>query len=271
VARCPFATWEAVSGPVGRHLNGPYKIVHHTTEGPTYETARHTYKAKKVDPHFTVTGSVVYQHIDTSMSARALKNAPGGVQTNRDSAVQIEVVGYAARPKDAGTLKTTARLCRWIEKEHHIPQQWPNGPTRWSENGKDPGGHNRNAANWNDRSGHFGHSQVPENSHWDPGYTPAELTLVTPGATFDSHDALEATALRTDVDGGKSATVDEVAVRVVSAVAAQLRARRQAYKQINVRVAIAGMEVEVRVEGAAKAVDATTTRRRRSSASAKRR
>ena len=40
---------------------------------------------------------MVYQHVDTDMACRALENPPGGVQTNRQHAVQIELVARAAR------------------------------------------------------------------------------------------------------------------------------------------------------------------------------
>src|SRR5215208_5822096 len=101
---CPFATFEEISGPVGSYSGGPFKIVHHTTEGHTYAAAKAAYKAARSDPHFTVAGEDVFQHIDTGKAARSLRNPPGGVETNRDSAVQIEVVAFAGRPKDAATL-----------------------------------------------------------------------------------------------------------------------------------------------------------------------
>jgi hypothetical protein len=188
MARCPFAVWDEITGPVGDYLSGPFKIVHHTTEGNSYAGARAAFAANRSDPHFTVEGSNVFQHIDTAKAARALRNSPGGVQTNRDSAVQIEIVGFAARDKDSATLQTVARLCRWIETEHGVPQVWPNGFVRWSHSGADPGGHNRNAMNWDLKGGHYGHSQVPENTHWDPAYTPTENEIVTPQAV--NHDAL---------------------------------------------------------------------------------
>jgi hypothetical protein len=182
MAKCPFATWDEITGPSGDYTGGPFKIVHHTTEGSSYAGARAAFAANRSDPHFTVEGSKVFQHIDTAKAARALRNAPGGVETNRDSAVQIEVVGFAARDKGPATLQTVAALCRWIENEHSVPQAWPNGFVRWSHAGTDPGGHNRNAMNWDQTAGHYGHSQVPENTHWDPGYTPAETGIVTPEA-----------------------------------------------------------------------------------------
>ena len=91
MATCPFATFDAITGSVGAYAGGPFKIVHHTTEGSTYAGARAAYKANRSDPHFTVSGDDIFQHIDTAEAARSLKNPPGGVETNRDSAIQIEV------------------------------------------------------------------------------------------------------------------------------------------------------------------------------------
>jgi len=167
-----------ISGPVGSYVGGPYRIVHHTTEGSTAAGAFSAFKKHRSDPHFTVDGQKIYQHIDTGLSARALRNAGGGVQTNRLSAIQIEVVGTATRPKPRATLENVARLCRWLERTHSIPSAWPAGPPKPAKNGKDPGGHNRSASIWATKGGHYGHSQVPENTHWDPGYTPDEATFV---------------------------------------------------------------------------------------------
>src|SRR5262245_58825407 len=101
--KCPFAVFEEISGPDGSFVGGPFKVVHHTTEASTYAGAKAAYKANRSDPHFTVAGEDIFQHIDTGLSARSLRNQDGGVQTNRDSAVQIEVVGFAGRPKDIPT------------------------------------------------------------------------------------------------------------------------------------------------------------------------
>lgn len=182
MAKCPFATWDPINGGLGAFNGEPFKIIHHTTEGSSYKGVRNAYQSNKSDPHFTVDASTIYQHIDTAETARALRNPPGGVETNRSSAVQIELVGFAGRPKDPAALANVARLCRWIESVHGVPQRWPNGFPRFSTNGKDPGGHNRSSQNWVTEAGHYGHSQVPENDHWDPGYTPSEIGVVTPGA-----------------------------------------------------------------------------------------
>jgi hypothetical protein len=178
MAKCPFAEWRPISGSSGSHLGGPFKIVHHTTEGSTAEGAMAAFKSNHSDPHFTVDATTIYQHIDTAEGAKALRNAPGGVQTNRDSAVQIEVVGFAGKPKNPQTLANVARLCRWIEQTHHVPQVWPNGFPKPAQNGQDPGGHNRDAHTWDTQAGHYGHCHVPENTHWDPAYTHDEVVIV---------------------------------------------------------------------------------------------
>lgn len=253
MARCPFAIWDPVSGGLGPYAGGPFKIVHHTTEGTTYAGARSAYQAHKSDPHFTVAGDTVHQHIDTIETARSLRNADGGVQTNRDSAVQIEVVGFAGQAKDVPTLRSVARLCRWIEEQHGVPQQWPNGRPRSSTNGGDPGGHNRNPEIWDTLGGHYGHSQVPENTHWDPGYTEAELALVTPDAAFDAHAELAAqvpaTAFTQSVSPPSLESADVIARRVVE----QLRMgdwppAGGRPSRLTVRVLAAGVEVEVTIE-----------------------
>lgn len=189
MAKCPFAVWRPISGPSGSYLGGPFKIVHHTTEGGSASGAMQAYAAKRCDPHFTVDADTIYQHIDTSVAARALRNPPGGVETNRDSAVQIEVVGFAHLPKNPVTLANVARLCRWIEATHGVPRSWPAGPPKPAENGHDPGGHLRDPHIWDTQGGHYGHCHVPENTHWDPGYTRQEADFLL-SARFDDSGRL---------------------------------------------------------------------------------
>ncbi len=189
--RCPFAQWMPISGASGSNIGGPFKIVHHTTEGSSAQGAFDAFRSHRSDPHFTVDATNIWQHIDTGSAARALFNEPGGVQTNRDSAVQIEIVGFAHRPKTKATLENVRRLCRWIEAEHNVPKVWPNGrPKPPDNNGQDPGGHNRNAEVWNTKAGHYGHSNVPENVHWDPAYLTAEVDFLM----LESTEGLESSA-----------------------------------------------------------------------------
>lgn len=188
--RCPFTVWHPISGSSGPHLGGPFKIVHHTTEGSSAQGAFSAFQINRSDPHFTVDATTIYQHIDTAEGARALRNEVGGVQTNRDSAVQIELVGFAHLPKDRAALANLARLCRWIEQTHGVPKMWPAGlPRQATKGGGDPGKHNRSKQVWDSQSGHYGHCHVPENSHWDPGYSADEVTFLME-ATFDSNGQL---------------------------------------------------------------------------------
>jgi len=168
MALYPDAIWHA-GVSAGHYSGGPWRIVWHTTEGHSATGAMHTFTVKKDWPHFTVDENHVYQHIDTSFAARALKHPAGGVETNRMHAVQIELVGQAAHPKPPALLARAAKLARWIESTHGIPKLWPNGYPPPAAGGHDPGRHNRNAAVWKTTGGHYGHCHVPGNIHWDPG------------------------------------------------------------------------------------------------------
>ena len=76
-----------------------------------------------------------------------------------------------------------ASLCRWLEQEHDIPPVWPNGSPYPPVNGQKPNvPFNRSATNWQTEGGHYGHCHVPNNSHWDPGYTADEVAQVMSGA-----------------------------------------------------------------------------------------
>ncbi len=177
MARCPWAVWQPyVFG--GTYTGGPWKIVHHTTESGSTVGSIHELHVKHVEAHFVVDSHNVWQLIDTKYPARSLRNKPGGVQTNRDHAIQIEMVGFAGKPKDHMTLVVMRKLLRWIELEHGVPRIWPNGYPKPPKNGKDPGGHNRNALYWATKGGHYGHSQVPENIHWDPAYSESEVDFL---------------------------------------------------------------------------------------------
>ena len=171
------------------------------------------------------------------------------MQTNRDSAVQIELVGFAGRPKDPSALANVARLCRWIESVHGIPQRWPSGLPRHSTNGKDPGGHNRNSQTWDTQGGHFGHSQVPENTHWDPAYTAAEVAVVTPGMVsmdFSLESAPEAfDQMAAENEAPEALMPEDLLARLVGALGPL------ADREMELTVRSQGVEVAVRLGGGA--------------------
>src|SRR5262249_10106350 len=178
MARCPFARWMPLPWNAGRYVAGPFKIVHHTTEGSTAEGAFQTYRQRHDIPHFTVDDQNIYQHLDTEVAATALAHPHATVETNKHSAIQLDSVGSAGRPKNRTSLKNVGRLCRWIESTHGVPAVWPNGFPKPPDHGHDPGHHNRNETNWKTKGGHYGHCHVPVNTHWDPAYTAEEVEIV---------------------------------------------------------------------------------------------
>jgi hypothetical protein len=176
---CPFATNKKVGYNGGAYTGGPFRIVLHTTEGSSAKSAIDEFKTEYA-PHFVVNEGAIYQLLDTSIAGAAMRHK-GSPETNRLSAIQIEMVGFAGKPKNLAMLANVARLCRWIEAEHHVPQVWPNGLCVPAVNGKDGNKHNRSVEGWL-KGGYFGHEHVPENVHWDPALTLEETKIVTPNA-----------------------------------------------------------------------------------------
>lgn len=97
MARCPFATWRPISGSSGPHLDGPFKIVHHTTEGSTAQGAMDAFRRNRSDPHFTVDATTIFQHIDTAEGART-------VQRERNGGLTMALGAYYFRALDSRKL-----------------------------------------------------------------------------------------------------------------------------------------------------------------------
>lgn len=140
-------------------LQGSRRIVWHTTEGyglPNYQGS---------NPHFTVdpVRKVLYQHQSVYQGARALQNLSGGVETNRQGAIQVEIIGFASQSQNwsEGTYDFLADLARWIEAHCDVDRTC--GVSFIA------GVKHMSGAVWNDYRGHCGHQHVPENNHWDPG------------------------------------------------------------------------------------------------------
>jgi hypothetical protein len=168
----------------GRHLSGPYRIVLHSTEGTTYGGALGAYKADGSPPHFT--GSYEggrfrhWQHIALDRSAKALEHREGTVHTNRLSAVQIEIVGFADATRAAkyGGLHVTAfpaaylegiaDLIAWIRTQVNVKPVHPTFkayPASYGERN----GVRFSATDWLAFNGVCGHQHVPNQNHGDPG------------------------------------------------------------------------------------------------------
>jgi hypothetical protein len=187
----------------GSYTGGPWHLVLHTTEGSSAEGAFSAYRANDTWPHFTADEETIYQHIDTSVSASAVLNESGGVETNRLSAIQIEMVGFAGSPKSHAMLALVAELCAWLEEQHGgIPHEWPNGFPKG-----EGGPHNRSVENWTSRSGWYGHSQCPENVHWDPGeLSDDEMAILMGGrdVKIEVNGAEQTGAIGAKMSGGNS-------------------------------------------------------------------
>lgn len=169
----------------GGYTGGPAKGVLHTTEGGSLPS----YDGGSKAPHFTAlpdraTRTVrVYQHYDTARPSRALANAAGGVQTNNDGVIQIELVGTcdartaAAHPSwiywaqaPYWALDPVRDLMAWVEDEHGIPAV--STPRPWLPGGQGYGAKTparMTQTEWDRFSGWAGHMHVPENLHSDPG------------------------------------------------------------------------------------------------------
>jgi hypothetical protein len=171
----------------GSMLGGPPRWVWHTFEAgytlSAMSAARYLLE-HGLEVHFTFnprTGDIV-QILPASRAGRGLRNLSGGVQTNRQGKVclQVEVVGYAAHPFTAAlTAVGRAGLARLVDfaRSHGIPDVFPAGPPPAYPGGSSP----RSVSTWTTEAGHYGHSQIPENDHGDPGAIDVrELLGITP-------------------------------------------------------------------------------------------
>lgn len=160
----------------GSMTGGPPRWVWHTFEADPVRLSAAAGARSLIgsgnEVHFTfnpLTGDIV-QILPASVAGRGLVNLPGGVQTNRMGSIclQVEVIAFASHPWTGYlTDRGRAGLARLVAfaRAHGIPDVWPAGaPPAFP-----PGDGNRSASIWTSRAGHYGHSQVPENDHGDPG------------------------------------------------------------------------------------------------------
>lgn len=168
-------------GASGKMLDdAPARVIWHTTEAPSGATPKGkqyfdamalVLRAKKAEPHLLwdpVTDRLG-QFFPLDRAARAVKNDPAtGCQTNRTGAacIQIEVVAQAANPFTSywtpgpNFKAVMAALRTW-----DIPEEFPAGAL--SRAGESV---SRDHHTWMTRGGHYGHTHVPGNSHWDCGF-----------------------------------------------------------------------------------------------------
>jgi hypothetical protein len=174
------AEWLGNGQSGGSFTSGPFKVVLHTTETagiPDYSngaTAPHlTYYARE---------RRWVQHTSFATAARALRNESGGVQTNRDSVLQVEIVAYSAESMvdkyGGGRVKVSElteenladlrEFLYWAHEHFGVALRWP-GKRAESYGEANGSGFRMSLSQWEQYDGVCGHQHVPENDHWDPG------------------------------------------------------------------------------------------------------
>ena len=165
----------------GSYTSGPFRGILHTTEGG-WDSSLSVFRSRLTAPHVMAAppshpdGPRMVQFIPLDRSAYAAANLSGGVETNRLSALQVEIVWFA---KEARLL--TDEDLAWLGSKvvgpmtRHAP-----GPIRLEAPeflGDDAGftlakttaPQRMSPAEWEAFNGWCGHQHVPENEHWDPG------------------------------------------------------------------------------------------------------
>lgn len=154
-------------------LIDPDKVVWHTTETGGWPS----YGGGASGPHLTYHADIHEwrQHYPCNRSSRALRNESGGVQTNTEDALQVEVIAYsderlaaqrghlAVSDLDSQALDDLADFAAFAHREWGVPMAADPG-WLYSDFERPPMSFNA----WRAFAGHVGHNRVPENTHWDP-------------------------------------------------------------------------------------------------------
>lgn len=183
-------------------------IVWHSTEGtslPSYSGGSEApnFTAK---PDFSAKRLVWYQHFDFDTSARALVNAPGGVETNTLNVCQVEIVGTCdptTHKKWGSTahlympelpdwaIRDLAAFAKWANANHGVPLTSGVTFKAYPASYASGAGVRMSASKWSSFKGHCGHQHVPENVHGDPGAFPmAAILTAAKGGTPIEEDPM---------------------------------------------------------------------------------
>ncbi|MEH0552596.1 peptidoglycan-binding domain-containing protein [Streptomyces sp. B21-101] len=146
-----------------------------------YETLRDYFgrnpAGRAVAPHLlwdAFTGRIT-QFVPANCRSKSLADKSGGTRTNRAGSVVIQIealffpycrIGNTVHARLIDTpCKGWAELQAWVNS-WGVPNTWPMGrPTSFAPS--------RSESVWEKKAGWYGHSQVPENDHQDPGSWPA--------------------------------------------------------------------------------------------------
>lgn len=150
--------------------SAPRKGITHTTEG-SFESA-HAVFLQSNAPHVLIGRDSsrklrIIEYAPIGVMAHALKNVSGGVETNRLAVFQVEIAGFrqvnadpllapGKIPMDDAFRRVLAELMAEVNRLGGVPL-------------KRGGDGTRSLSRWKGNAGWFGHLEVPENDHTDPG------------------------------------------------------------------------------------------------------
>lgn len=187
---CPGANLVLQDNGGGLNTALPARFVWHITwdalgpngERPSFDAVAGYLLRVAYEPHIMwdpFTGRID-QYLPASQSARAL------VAWNEDGAhcIQVETLFSPGCVVDGVKYATVAdtpcigldTLLEWADSLG-VPRSWPMGAPQWS-------GNSRDAAVWNSHGGHYGHCNVPDNTHSDPGPMPDITGAISPQGTI---------------------------------------------------------------------------------------
>ena len=179
---------------------GPPRGVLHTTEKYGYTPSTDNYYGHRNPPHITldVNSGKMYQHYPFNVAARSLKNLKGGVQTNRQGSVnvQVEIAWKAAeiRKLPDSAMDQLREFLLWCRDELGIPFE----TTRRFVGSEGYGfstPYRMTAGEWIAYTGWCGHQHVDENNHWNPGRLDTEklfsIPPPTPEGAYSDEDTWE--------------------------------------------------------------------------------
>lgn len=173
-----------VTGGTFIDLGAPL-VIQHTTEGDRFTPNPRLYHGHTGWPHITIDrDGTIFQHIDLDLAARALKNLPGGVQTNRRRWTwQVENVGRSPSVPGQVTLTDAqVRAGRWFVAFLHRHRGLPlraDPPWVIPGSARVDAPQRMSAAEWYAAAGVSAHARAPENDHWDVGGIPLSAFLPT--------------------------------------------------------------------------------------------
>jgi len=172
----PYCRQIPFRGPSGgSFLGAPYRGILHTVEGYTFSPSTSQYYGHRNPPHLTLDYEEdegiarMWQHYPFDRASRALENRPGGVQTNRQNAIQIEIVWKAAKINEMPAVMWEAlhQLVGWCQQHLGIEPFCPEFGDQEQYGLKNT--FEFDDEKWDAFNGWCGHQHVPENAHWDPG------------------------------------------------------------------------------------------------------